>query len=87
MTATLAVGGPKLTDWFPPGVKPVRVGVYQVCEHWWLAREWHSHGYQHWDGQRWGIFNPTPDAAAAEADLASEYQINFWRGLAEQPAA
>jgi len=87
VTATLAVGGPKLTDWFMPEVKPVHVGVYQTCESEIWARTWANHGYQYWDGKHWGMCNTNPEMAAAEARHHSPHQVNYWRGLAEQPAA
>jgi hypothetical protein len=48
-TAPTADWKPKVTDWFPPDVKPVHIGKYecQVC----------GDGGQHkWDGENW-VFN------------------------------
>jgi len=70
-----------LTDWFPPHVKPVRVGVYEIrlgiCKY-----EW----YSYWDGSRWCYtcinVNDAFNSREAKTTLP---QKQHWRGLAEKP--
>lgn len=69
---------PKLTDWFPPEVKPVHVGVYKTNA---------SVGtYQKWNGKYWCAFCATVDRAAhCENSNKSLVQHVRWRGLAVKP--
>lgn len=67
----------KLTDWFPPSIKPVRVGVYQR-EHRGRAK------WARWDGKSWNL--TLIDRARAEiASIRTTHANLPWRGLAEQP--
>lgn len=60
---------PKLTPWFPPSVKPVRVGKY--------SRKFPGRNYRdYWDGEEW----LTHMGGIPLAD-----QGRPWRGLAEDP--
>lgn len=68
----------KMTPWFPPEIRPVRVGEYQ-CDS--SARRW-------WDGESWSCmyFPDEPRAIKlAERQQVSCYQEIQWRGLAEEP--
>lgn len=68
----------KLTPWFPPEVKPVRVGVYIAT-----VRK-PSVFYRYWDGESWlcGSF----DQQLANASRPDWYGPPIhWRGLAKQP--
>ena len=75
---------PKMTPWFPVGSEPARIGVYQT-ENLKAFLAYDQHGYQHWNGAYWGRFNSDPESAALEANSKSNYQRNYWRGLASKP--
>lgn len=75
---------PKMTPWFDPAVEPARIGVYQT-EDLESCLDCPEHGYQHWNGSFWGTFSFTPEHAVLDADRASGFQRNYWRGLAEKP--
>lgn len=65
----------KLTEWFPPYIKPVHVGVYEVCS----LGVWRSH----WDGSKWG-----PVYLEIGGGVRFHYhtiQNHTWRGLAQPP--
>ena len=66
-----------LTPWYPPHIKPVRVGVYETNTR--IGR------YQHWNGKFWGLFDPDAELAADSHDCRSFYQSPSWRGLAYPP--
>jgi hypothetical protein len=69
----------KLTDWFPPEVKPVRVGVYE--------RKFGSSencGLCKWNGKAWFWRCKTPFDASTES-VKSGFQELPWRGLTENP--
>lgn len=74
----------KLTPWFPPDVKPVRVGVYEA--RWTLpAMRVRNIQYQHWNGVTWGAWAQSPTAALRNAIGPSMRQDPEWRGLAKEP--
>lgn len=65
----------KLTPWFPPHIKPVRVGVYPIkCDAKMFAK---------WDGLRWSAaaFTTTPDQWYFGSFAA---QGKSWRGLTKE---
>lgn len=71
---------PRLTDWYPPSIKPARVGVYQ--------RDMRGTGngqYSHWDGMFWGGWGGSIEIAARNAGGISSVQDANWRGLAKKP--
>lgn len=68
---------PKLTEWFPPEVKPVRVGVYEVA---YPPGRW----FRKWDGTRWMCGADTPEIAVERSAIPVETTFP-WRGLAEEP--
>jgi hypothetical protein len=72
----------KLTEWFPPDVKPVRVGVY--------LRDYEDDfpdvpAYCYWDGVLWHPCETTPMGAFQLMDDRTVVQALKWRGLAENP--
>lgn len=78
---------PKLSDWISGDIKPQHVGVYQ--------RDYGNAinygraigvAYSHWNGKRWGIFDPTVRGAKFGSSLKSVHQRLPWRGLAENPS-
>jgi hypothetical protein len=79
----------KFTNWYPPHIKPVRVGVYQV-EHPLSI----DAVYCYWDGKHWGYFKADVNAAAKDRwkgkYVPTHYapaQNKVWRGLAEETFA
>lgn len=71
---------PKLTQWFPPSVKPARPGVYELGGTY--RGEW-----AYFDGLRWGWASHSRSAAAAQFHTHGASQNKPWRGLAERPGA
>ena len=55
----------RLTDWFDPDVKPVRVGDYERDEHFELV-------IRYWDGAQWRY---------QKDGSACQYQQRPWRGI------
>lgn len=68
----------KLTPWFPPHIKPVRMGVYEVKEP--VAAPW----YRWWNGKRW-LLGGSQIAAAGRNNKPTPWGATAWRGLAEAP--
>lgn len=70
---------PKLTKWFEPGTKPVRVGVYQT--------KFFSDdiGYSYWNGKEWCWQKDTLAEASKNRVTFGSFQKKPWRGLAEKP--
>ena len=64
----------KLTPWFPPEVKPVRVGMYQckMCIGMNFSRDLH-----YWNGENWWY--------ARNHILGDPLRNVTWRGLARKP--
>ena len=73
-----------LTDWFPPDVKPVRVGVYEIF-HPDYGNDLECFAY--WDGKFWGLFMPTKQGAISERyqHNCGSHQFKTWRGLSKKP--
>lgn len=70
----------KLTPWFPPGIKPVHIGVYQV-----QIRPY-AVGYAYWNGKKWTNSSNTVGHAYFYKDWTSgAIQKKSWRGLAQKP--
>lgn len=66
-----------MTDWFPPGEVPVRIGVY---ERKFLSA---SARYSYWNGKEWGANDITPYRAYLFRGCVSRHQFLPWRGLVE----
>lgn len=65
----------KYSPWFPPEIKPVHEGVYQIgVRH-----------YRHWNGIWWGYYGDSALMAYAYRLKRSAVQPNTWRGLARKP--
>jgi len=71
---------PKLTRWSKGCVKPVRIGAY-------MQKAGSRFGYSYWDGERWSIWELTPEIAylRREFKAGDQYQNDTWRGLATPP--
>lgn len=67
----------KYTDWFPPEIKPVHVGVYEL--------EDLPYPFHYWDGARWfgaGARGEKIRLYAEQVDYGCRVR---WRGLSEKP--
>lgn len=64
----------KLTKWFD-GRKfvPAHVGPYECADGF----------YRFWNGEFWGCYDDTAEAASKWSGFESRCQNNDWRGLAE----
>ena len=72
----------KLTEIFPPHVKPKRFGVYQIEQMFIFFNCVGDRLYALWDGINWHKPNLTPNDALKNNELAND-QNKFWRGLIE----
>jgi putative component of toxin-antitoxin plasmid stabilization module len=74
-----------LTDWFPPDVKPVRSGVYEVK----LDKRYNKgKGFAYWCNElkKWTNMVQLADRAAQRSDwFEGADQDKYWRGLAKKP--
>lgn len=73
----------KLTPWFPPEVKPVRVGLYRVK----IGAYDNIIEWCWWAGDGWCWAYPCKRDALAKEWKTTEgaSQCKAWRGLAERP--
>lgn len=71
----------KKTSWFTGRIKPVHTGVYETKHPGILSLT----VYQYWDGENWGYYMPSPEAAWRARTKRSRYQELPWRGLAQKP--
>lgn len=79
-----------LTDWFPPGVEPVRDGVYLTSE----SRMWGAVRSACWHAFRWDCKTRAWYAAEStgrhKMDLIGANRSNrsafFWRGILKEPS-
>lgn len=72
----------KMTRWFQPHEKPVRVGVYQTRivrkSAWWVAE-----GFSHWNGKEFGMQQSTKELARDFPEYSEAVQDKSWRGFTE----
>jgi hypothetical protein len=68
----------KLTEWFPPSIKPVHVGPYQRKFEDYVSYAW-------WDGESFSVGQFSPTAFGMYGHPRSSYQNRLWRGLAVKP--
>ncbi|WOH61942.1 hypothetical protein [Bradyrhizobium sp. BWC-3-1] len=75
------------TQWFTPDVLPEHHGAYETTDIENDTLVLHCHGCQWWNGSYWGGYGLTPDESARRfpKGYKSDYQVNYWRGLAEEP--
>ena len=73
--------GKKLTGWFAKGVKPARIGVYEVDDDDGLP------GYfAWWSGKRFAYRSESAQLAFLEKDFRTSCApLVKWRGLARRP--
>ncbi len=75
----------KLTPWFPPEIKPMRKGVYQVA-YWSQERPSYAKWFNGiWRGSYSGISAETLRLADADNRHQNYRQNLEWRGLARKP--
>lgn len=69
----------KLTPWFPPDVKPVRKGIYEI-------KTPFGQRYSTWLGNKWSYWSADLDKAKGMSGIG-DHGLNryHWRGLAEKP--
>jgi len=72
----------KMTNWFPPHIKPVRKGVYQI-KYTKTEKIAYLSIYATWNGTHWsaGSYNLS-DRYHKNFDVAN--QKKFWRGFTEK---
>lgn len=68
----------KLTPWFPPHIKPVRVGLYRAQDT--TMRCNCCHIYLHWDGEEWHSDMLTPGRFRT---YFFKGHLRRWRGLSQ----
>jgi len=73
----------KMTNWFPPHIKPVRKGVYQIMYTGVGWSESQDHLYATWNGLRWS------SASWKKRDdyhkqFYGSIQNKYWRGFTEK---
>lgn len=76
-----------LTDWFPPDVKPVHIGIYRtrMFTHYTDGvPQYGNEGLSHWDGARWGN-TARYDTPIPYEELSGADQNKMWRGIASGP--
>lgn len=66
-------------EWQAAGTKPLACGVYEV------RRQPGFTVYQHWNGQFWGKYMPTPERALEVRKDRSVEQSPEWRQFGEKP--
>jgi hypothetical protein len=70
------------TPWFPATMWPLRHGVYER-DHGDLRL--YRYRFSHWDGERWGGWAESPQAAERNRRYPSMRQDLPWRGLRRAP--
>lgn len=68
----------KKTAWFPPHIKPVRTGLYEI------KIGITTHAYAYWNGKRWGFQEMRPDLAHKWKGYVSYRQDKTWRGITKE---
>lgn len=67
----------ELTGWYPPHIKPVRIGFYNA------SRANFNDAMRYWDGKKWSLawFGMT----SIKRRIASDQDGISWRGLTRNP--
>ena len=71
----------KMTKWFPPHIKPVREGVYEVSFKYWPKKD--APMYATWNGSRWSVWSHFKDDMYHARFLYAD-QGKYWRGFTEE---
>ena len=66
----------KYTNWFPPEIKPVHIGVYEVFD---------EGSYAFWSGKHWGwTVSSVATATTLKEHIEGSIQSRTWRGLTKK---
>ena len=71
----------KLSPWFPPEIKPVRVGWYDVANLK-LPPNFSPPWFMFWNGAKWTGYGSKPYELRHEGEYIQDV---YWRGLARKP--
>jgi hypothetical protein len=66
----------KLTEWYPPRIKPIRIGVY-------ITRDNGQIFFQYWSGNFWKTRCRTIEGAYGFKDHVSSHQNVEWKGMSK----
>ena len=72
----------KMTPWFPPHIKPVRKGVYQI-KYTQIENTKYLSRYATWNGTYWSAGSYNMDDAYHQ-QFNKSIQNKFWRGFTEE---
>ena len=72
----------KLTDWYPPNIKPVRRGVYITRTKANMVHESETL-FQYWSGTYWKARSGTICGADAMREFKSIHQDVYWKGISK----
>jgi hypothetical protein len=72
----------KMTDWFPPHIKPVRKGVYETSDLHKMPRTLPT--YSRWDGVNWSNESYCTHHAELHYTSYGALQDKYWRGFTEK---
>jgi hypothetical protein len=71
----------KMTPWFPPHIKPVNIGVYEVK--FTPKGLYGSYFYAMWNGKRWSRVATYEEMARFHSNFDA-LQGKYWRGFKEK---
>lgn len=71
----------QMTPWFPPHIKPVRVGVYPIM--FTYSRPGDMEKYATWNGRKWSNFSYSKTGVWLSEFKGAE-QKKLWRGFTEE---
>jgi hypothetical protein len=74
----------KMTKWFPPHIKPVREGVYEISFKYWPKKD--APMYAAWNGSRWSVWSHLIKDDLYHARFLYADQGKYWRGFTEKQA-
>ena len=66
----------KLTPWFTPDQKPVRIGFYET-----KLSGMHGLFFSYWNGNKWSVGWDSLAKAASKPFHDASYQDKSWRGI------
>ena len=72
----------KMTNWFPPHIKPARKGVYQI-KYTQTENTAYLSRYATWNGTHWSVGSYNMDDAY-HTQFNKSIQKKFWRGFTEK---
>jgi hypothetical protein len=73
----------KMTDWFPPHIKPVHIGIYEIKFYNLPLSK--RPMYARWNGKKWSNFAYKKHDDSLN-DYVSAVQKKHWRGFKEKQA-